>query len=216
MNYSKAKEEMLDTITKHAMNASNYTNTPVFSVETMQAMQTVNRHEFVPKTYQESSYDDRAMSIGYGQTISQPYIVALMSDILHLNKKSIVLEIGTGCGYHAAILSQLAAEVHTMEVVPELAILAESNLNKSLNVHVHQDNGNLGYPNFAPYQGISVAAAAEAIPEALLKQLAPNGRMIIPIGPTGGSQTLTLIEKLQNNTIIKTPILSVIFVPFIN
>ena len=213
-NYVNAKNMMIETIIRH--DAYSYTNTPEISKKTLQAMRNVNRHEFVPETYQKSAYEDRAMSIGYGQTISQPYIVALMCNILELNKKSKVLEVGTGCGYHSAVLSELAAHVYTMEVVPELAIIAESNLMNFNNAHVHQGNGNSGLPEFAPFDAISVAAAAETIPQALLHQLAPKGRMVIPIGPLGAAQTLTLIEKSQNGNVKKTAILSVIFVPFIS
>ena len=160
------------------------------------AMLAVPRHAFVPMELQAQAYDDAPLPIGSGQTISQPYIVAAMTAALHLKPSDRVLEIGTGCGYQAAILSRLAKEVFTIENRPELASAASDRLAHLgySNVHVHCGDGTLGLPEFAPFDAILVAAAAPAVPEPLLAQLNEGGRMIIPVGDTE-SQELHLIEK---------------------
>lgn len=147
------------------------------------AMQAVPRHLFVPQEYRYSAYEDGPLPIGYGQTISQPYIVALMTDLLQLQGDERVLDVGTGSGYQAAILGMLAAEVHTIEYVPELSVSA-GKLLKELginNVHLHIGDGSLGWPESAPYAGILVAAAALQAPSALLEQLADGGRLVLPV-----------------------------------
>lgn len=148
------------------------------------AFETVPRHLFVPEDRRYAAYDDGPIPIGHSQTISQPYIVALMTAMLGLQGDERVLEIGTGSGYQAAILGMLTAEVHTVEYVPELARQAET-LIKSLgfdNVHVHIGDGSLGWPQAAPYAGILVAAAAPSAPKALLEQLEDGGRLVLPVG----------------------------------
>lgn len=151
------------------------------------AFESVPRHMFVPEDYRYAAYDDSPLPIGLSQTISQPYIVALMTDLLKLEGDERVLEIGTGSGYQAAILSMMAKEVHTIEYLPELAenadkLLKELGLN---NVHVHVGDGSLGWPEAAPYQGILVAAAAPQAPKVLLGQLEEGGRLILPVGGRG-------------------------------
>jgi protein-L-isoaspartate(D-aspartate) O-methyltransferase len=151
------------------------------------AFETVPRHLFVPEEYRYASYDDGPLPIGFGQTISQPYIVALMADLLRLKGRECVLEVGTGSGYQAAILGMLTEEVHTIEFIPELANKADKLL-KELgidNVHVHFGDGSLGWAEFAPYHGILVAAAAPKAPKALLEQLEDGGRLILPVGGQG-------------------------------
>ena len=160
------------------------------------AMLAVPRHEFVPPELRSHAYEDVPLPIGGGQTISQPYIVAAMTSALHLRPTDCVLEIGTGCGYQAAVLSLLAKAVFTIERRPELASSASEKL-AGLgyhNVHVHCGDGTLGLPEFAPFDAILVAAAAPAAPEPLLAQLAEGGRMIIPVGDAD-NQELQLIEK---------------------
>jgi protein-L-isoaspartate(D-aspartate) O-methyltransferase len=160
------------------------------------AMLVVPRHEFVPREVRSRAYEDLPLPIGSGQTISQPYIVAAMTLALRLQPADRSLEIGTGLGYQAAILSHLAKEVFTIERQPELASTASEKL-ASLgynNVHVHCGDGTLGLPEFAPFNAILVAAAAPAVPQPLLAQLAEGGRMIIPIGDAD-NQELQLIEK---------------------
>lgn len=160
------------------------------------AFESVPRHRFVPQEYRYAAYDDCPLPIGFSQTISQPYIVALMTDLLKLKGNERVLEIGTGSGYQAAILGMMANEIHTVEFLPELATQADKTL-KELgmdNVHVHIGDGSLGWPDCAPYTGILVAAAAPQVPKALLEQLEDGGRLVLPIGGRG-MQNLEVWEK---------------------
>jgi len=179
------------------------------------AMFAVPRHAFVPLELQGQAYDDLPLPIGSGQTISQPYIVASMTAALHLKPTDRVLEVGTGCGYQAAILSRLAKEVFTVESRPELASAASARLARLSysNVHVHCGDGTLGLPEFAPFDAILVAAAAPRVPEPLLAQLGEGGRMIIPVGDTD-SQELQLLEK-RGGTISKTRLEGCRFVPLV-
>jgi protein-L-isoaspartate(D-aspartate) O-methyltransferase len=160
------------------------------------AMDAVPRHEFVPPELRARAYEDLPLSIGAGQTISQPYIVAAMTAALRLDPQDRVLEIGTGCGYQAAVLSLLAKEVFTIECRTELARSAASRLAALgySNVHVHCGDGTLGLPECAPFDAILIAAAAPAVPKPLLAQLAEGGRMILPVG-RADQQELQLIEK---------------------
>lgn len=148
------------------------------------AFESVPRHLFVPEDYRYASYDDGPIPIGHSQTISQPYIVALMTALLHLDGDERVLEIGTGSGYQAAILGMMAREVHTVEYLSELADRASEVLKKMGfdNVQVHVGDGSLGWPEAAPYEGILVAAAAPEAPRALLGQLEDGGRLVLPVG----------------------------------
>ena len=179
------------------------------------AMLAVPRHRFVPVELQAQAYQDVPLPIGSGQTISQPYIVAAMTAALHLKPSDRVLEIGTGCGYQAAILSKLAQEVVTIESRPELASAASERLAQLgfSNVHVHCGDGTLGLPEFAPFDAILVAAAAPSIPQPLLAQLGQGGRMIIPVGDSD-SQELQLIEK-HDGAIVKKTLDGCRFVPLI-
>ena len=160
------------------------------------AMMAVPRHEFVSEDVRAHAYDDLPLPIGGGQTISQPYIVAAMTAVLHLQPGDRVLEIGTGCGYHAAVLSRLAKEVFTIERRPELASSASATLARLgySNAHVHCGDGTLGLPQLAPFDAILVAAAAPAVPKPLLAQLAEGGRIILPVGDAE-HQELQLVEK---------------------
>ncbi len=160
------------------------------------AMTAVPRHEFVAEELRLHAYDDLPLPIGGGQTISQPYIVAAMTAALHLQPGDRVLEIGTGCGYQAAVLSRLAREVFTIERRPELASAASAKLVRLgyPNAHVHCGDGTLGLPELSPFDAILVAAAAPAVPKPLLAQLADGGRMILPVG-NAEHQELRLIEK---------------------
>jgi len=160
------------------------------------AMAAVPRHEFVPEEMRSHAYDDLPLPIGGGQTISQPYIVAAMTAALHLQPADRILEIGTGCGYQAAVLSHLAREVFSIERRPELASSAAAKLAHLgySNAHVHCGDGTLGLPELAPFDAILVAAAAPAVPRPLLAQLAEGGRLILPVGDAE-HQELQLIEK---------------------
>lgn len=177
------------------------------------AFESVPRHLFVPEEYRQRSYADGPLPIGYGQTISQPYIVALMTHLLELTGRERVLEVGTGSGYQAAILSRLAAEVHTMEIVPELFAQAERTLSElgCANVHCHLADGSLGWTAAAPYDGILVTAAAPSAPRALLDQLAEGGRLVLPVGGLG-YQELEIWRK-ENEEFKRKSSLGVAFVP---
>ncbi len=153
----------------------------------LEAFREVPRHVFVPEEYQYAAYDDHPLPIGFGQTISQPYMVALMTALLELTGDERVLEVGTGSGYQAAILAHLAGEIHTVELIAGLATRARHVLEDLglTNVHVHHADGSLGWPEAAPYAGILVTAAAPETPQPLLDQLAEGGRLVLPIGGHG-------------------------------
>ena len=181
----------------------------------LDAMRKVPRHMFVPPGARDYAYADSPVRIGTGQTISQPYIVALMTQLLHVDAHHKVLDVGTGSGYQAAVLAELAAEVHSIERHPELAESAEARLS-SLGypaVHVHVGDGTQGYPPAAPYDRILVAAAAPAVPHALLDQLARCGRLVIPVGKRF-SQVLQIWNR-EEDTFNHTSDISVVFVPLI-
>jgi protein-L-isoaspartate(D-aspartate) O-methyltransferase len=182
----------------------------------LDAMLAVPRHEFVPQNVRADAYADRPLPIGYGQTISQPYIVALMSDLAQVEPGQRVLEIGTGSGYQAAILAALGAEVRTIEIVPELADTAAARLEQLGYdaVEVRQGDGYYGWPEDAPFDSILVTAAAGSIPPPLIQQLRPGGRMIIPVGPPFMTQQLTLVEKDATGAVRTQALLPVSFVPF--
>jgi protein-L-isoaspartate(D-aspartate) O-methyltransferase len=177
------------------------------------AMSSVPREKFVPKELRNSAYDDRPLPIGYGQTISQPYIVAFMTEQLQPKKSQRVLEIGTGSGYQAAVLSGLVAEVYTIEIVRPLAQRAEAVLRELgyNNVQVKAGDGYKGWPEHAPFDAIMVTAAPDHVPQPLIEQLKEGGRMVIPVGKSG-AQKLYLLEK-QNGKVQQTAVIPVRFVP---
>ena len=181
----------------------------------LEAFRRVDRALFVPPTDLEHAYDDRPLPIGRGQTISQPYIVALMSEQLAVRSTDRVLDIGTGSGYQAALLGRLAAEVHTVERIESLSRSAAVavKLCGINNVHFHVGDGTLGWPDAGPYDGILVAAAAPNVPKALTDQLVDGGRLILPIGTRDG-QILTLIRR-TGEKFEQTSLCGCIFVPFI-
>jgi len=181
----------------------------------LEAMREVPRHAFVPESYQDEAYEDYPLPIGQDQTISQPYIVAFMTEALHLDPNSRVLEIGTGSGYQAAVCAQIAREVYTMEIVPELAQSAAQTLKELgyTNVHVRAGDGFFGWQDQAPFDAIIGTAAAGQIPKPLLDQLKPQGRMILPCGDADGLQYLTLITKDRRGELSQRRILPVRFVP---
>lgn len=182
----------------------------------LDAMTRVPRHRFVPAEQQAEAYADRALPIGFGQTISQPYVVAFMTEALKIAPTDAVLEIGTGSGYQAAILAELAREVYTIELVPELAERSARTL-ESLgyhNVHVRAGDGYAGWPEHAPFQKIIVTAAPEEVPPALVDQLAVGGIMVLPVGPQRGDQELRILTKTERGVVTERS-LPVRFVPMV-
>ncbi|MBN1293067.1 MAG: protein-L-isoaspartate(D-aspartate) O-methyltransferase [Candidatus Latescibacteria bacterium] len=188
----------------------------VHNTEVLDAMLKVPRHRFVPESYRARSYDDNPLPIGEGQTISQPYIVAFMTEALEVNKSDRILEIGTGSGYQAAVLAELAAEVYTIELITELgerAIQILNDLNYK-NIHVKIGDGFKGWPEEAPFDAVIITAAPEEIPSVLVEQLKDGGRMIVPVGPVGGVQNLILGKK-KAGRLETRDVLPVRFVPMV-
>ena len=183
--------------------------------EVLEAMEMVPRHLFIPEENRSYSYYDQPVPIGFGQTISQPYIVAFMTELLRVGKDDVVLEVGAGSGYQAAILARLVKQVYTMEIIEELGKEAFMRL-KALgydNVEVKIGDGYKGWPEHAPYDAIIVTAAAAQIPQPLIDQLKPGGRMVIPVGGVYEVQDLMLITKDASSKVIKKSIIPVRFVP---
>ena len=184
----------------------------ISSPAVLQAMRTVPRHEFVPLAARRVAYADRPVEIGFQQTISQPYIVAYMTEAADISPQEKVLEIGTGSGYQAAVLGEIAREVYTIEIIPGLAERARATLAALgyTNVHAKTGNGYLGWPEHAPFDAILVTAAPEQVPQALVDQLALGGRMVIPVGAI--MQDMMIIEKTRRG-VIERKTIPVRFVP---
>lgn len=183
----------------------------------MKVMAKVPRDKFVPPEMRAAAFDNGPLPIGHGQTISQPYIVALMTDLLELQPEHVVLEIGTGSGYQTAILSELCRKVYSVEVVPALSETAAALLKRLgyLNIETRSGNGYQGWPEHAPYDGIIVTAAASHIPQPLIEQLKPGGRLVIPVGLPYSYQELMLVTKDQQGNTHSKSVLGVAFVPLI-
>ena len=181
----------------------------------LKAMRKVPRHLFVPKEYENEAYDDNPLPIGYGQTISQPYIVAYMTEVAKPDKSKTALEIGTGSGYQAAVLAEVVGRVYSIEIIPELAKESAERLRKLgyKNITVRYGDGYKGWKEYSPFDIVIVTAAAEQIPEPLVDQLAENGRLVIPIGAPSEIQELILLEK-KKGKIEKSRLTFVRFVPF--
>ena len=211
-------QRMLDDIESEVRFTSHMIGKNSLDPKVMSVMSKTPREKFVPKSSIEFAYENGPLSIGYGQTISQPYIVALMTDLLQLEANDSVLEIGTGSGYQAAILSQLCKQVYTVERIPELADKAKARLEKLgyNNVKIKTSNGYDGWPEYAPYDGAIVTAAAEHIPQPLIEQLKPGARLVIPVGQAHFYQKLMLVEKKKDGTISNKDLLGVAFVPLVN
>jgi protein-L-isoaspartate(D-aspartate) O-methyltransferase len=179
------------------------------------ALRAVPRDRFVPEGRTVEAWCNRPLPIGHGQTISQPFIVAFMTDLLALRTGARVLEVGTGSGYQAAVLAELDADIYSVEVIPALAERAAAALAAAGYgaVHLRDGDGAAGWPEAAPFDAIIVTAAAPETPAALIAQLRQGGRMVVPVGAAGGSQTLTLIEKDAAGTVSSRGLLEVAFVP---
>lgn len=187
--------------------------TPVRDERVLEAMRGVPRHLFVPEKYRAQAYDDHPLPIGENQTISQPYIVARMTEALGLDEDDVVLEVGTGSGYQAAVLAELVKEVYTIEIVPELARQSKKVLKPYVNVQTRLGDGYRGWKEHAPFDAIIVTAAPDKVPPPLLEQLKPGGRMVIPVGAEGRVQELQLLTKDAEGRVRKTLLDLVRFVP---
>ena len=183
---------------------------------TLEAMRSVERHRMVPESMREHAYEDRPLPIGNGQTISQPFIVAFMTQAINPGPDMKVLEIGTGSGYQAAVLAEIVDEVYTIETVEALAESAKKKLNEMGydNIHFRVGDGYHGWEEHAPFDAIIVTAAPESIPPKLVEQLKIGGKMVIPVGPTSSTQQLQLVEKKKNGKIKTENLFPVRFVPF--
>lgn len=215
-DYQVLRERLVTEISQDVANTRNYIGKSELDERVMRVMGSVGRHRFVPPGLQSSAYENRPLPIGYGQTISQPYIVALMTDLLELEPSDVVLEIGTGSGYQAAILSRLVSQVYTIEIVPQLADSAAKRLRRLgfTNVEVKNADGYFGWQDHAPFDAIMVTAAASHIPPPLVQQLKPGGIMIIPVGAVFQTQQLTLVRKNLDGELTTRQVLPVLFVPF--
>jgi protein-L-isoaspartate(D-aspartate) O-methyltransferase len=201
-----------DPMVREQIESRGITNARVLA-----AMTKVPRHEFVPEHLAGAAYEDHPLPIGYNQTISQPYIVALMTDLLQLQPGAKVLEVGTGSGYQAAILAEVGAQVYSLEILEPLAKTSAELLHRLgyTSVQVKQGDGYLGWPEHAPYDAIIVTAAADHVPPPLVEQLKPGGRLVIPVGDGKAQQSLLLLEKDADGSVTSHNVASVLFVPLI-
>ncbi len=188
---------------------------PVVDEKVLAAMGKVERHLFVPENMRSAAYTDGPLPIGYGQTISQPYIVAYMTQLLQLEPEHSVLEVGTGSGYQAAVLAELVNAVYSIEIVLPLAETAQRTLAEAGydTVTVRGGDGYAGWPEQAPFDRIIVTAAPDHVPQPLVEQLKPGGRLVLPVGPQGWTQQLMVITKHDDGTISKQEVMAVGFVP---
>jgi protein-L-isoaspartate(D-aspartate) O-methyltransferase len=214
--YTLQRQQMVAEIEDDVETTAKYINKKSLDEAVIQAMKTVPRHEFVPPAMRTDAYENRPLPIGHGQTISQPYIVALMTDLLQPKPGQSVLEIGTGSGYQAAVLSQLVAQVYSIEIIEDLGNATTQLLEKQGydNIHTRIADGYEGWPQNAPFDGIMVTAAISHIPPPLVAQLKKGGRMVIPVGTRFQTQYLTLVEKDLQGKVTTQQLLPVSFVPF--
>ncbi len=213
--YERARQAMVRIIEQDVRETSLYLDKEALDPRVMAAMGKVSRHEYVPRKLRRNAYENRPLPIGYGQTISQPYIVAIMTDLLKPEPHYRVLEVGTGSGYQAAILAELVDTIYSIEIIKPLADKAAKRL-KDLgyqNAHVRVGDGYYGWEEHAPFDAIVVTAAASHIPPPLIAQLKPGGRMMIPVGSRFLIQQLLLVEKGKTGKLTTHQILPVAFVP---
>ena len=211
----KRIERLLETIEDHAREAGQLTGRPALDARVLAALRKVPRQLFVPEDLRERAYDDNPLPIGHRQTISQPYIVALMSDLIGAHDDAVVLEVGTGSGYQSAVLAELVRQVYTLEIDEQLAGKARERLQRLgyANIEVRAGNGRLGWPEHAPYDAIVVTAAPSAIPPPLIDQLRPGGRLVIPVGEWIFGQRLLVVSKDEQGRTEERNVLPVAFVP---
>lgn len=209
------RDDMLTKVRASVRDSANYTGYEELSDVVMQAMGKVPRHAFVPIEHRHLAYQNTPLPIAAGQTISQPLIVALMTELLQPKPGDVVLEVGTGSGYQAAVLAELVAQVYSVEIVDSLAESAARTLQELGydNVTVRAGDGYQGWPEHAPFDGIIVTAAADELPAPLLQQLKPGARLVIPVGEEHGYQELLLVEVGADGQIVSRSVLPVRFVP---
>jgi protein-L-isoaspartate(D-aspartate) O-methyltransferase len=214
-DYAAARARLLEEIDEGVRETRDYLGFDTLDPRVRAALGTVPRHELVPEDERDRAYEDRPLPIGYGQTISQPYIVAIMTALLELEPTDRVLEVGTGSGYQAAILAELTREVYSIEIIEALGRRAKENLARLgyERIHLRVGDGYDGWPEAAPFDAIIVTAAASHVPPPLLRQLEPGGRMIVPVGSRFVTQQLVLVEKDAEGEITTRQILPVVFVP---
>jgi protein-L-isoaspartate(D-aspartate) O-methyltransferase len=214
---AREREALLDAIRDEARLTARWTGREAFAPAVLRALAAVPREQFVPGHLRRHAYTNEPLPIGAGQTISQPYIVALMTDLIDPAPGDVVLDVGTGSGYQAAVLSLLVRQVYGIEVLATLAEAAAARLRDLgyLNAEVRAGDGNAGRPEHAPYDGIIVAATGPAVPPALIEQLRPGGRMVIPVGRHGGNQHLLRIVKDAAGQVHERSVLPVAFVPLV-
>jgi protein-L-isoaspartate(D-aspartate) O-methyltransferase len=215
VNYAKQRAQMVEEIEADIRFTSPQLGQKTLNERVRQALLEVPRHEFVPRWERPAAYMNRPLPIGHGQTISQPYIVAIMTDLLNVEPKDVVFELGTGSGYQAAILAELVSQVYTMEIIDELGKKARRTLKRLgyANVEVRVGDGYYGWEKHAPFDAIIVTAAGDQIPPPLVQQLKPGGRKLIPVGGSFLTQQLMLVQKEIAGTIRTRSILPVRFVP---
>jgi len=212
---AKERKALLTELQRDAAATAASTGRSRFSAGVMSAIESVPRERFVPSRLVDAAYENRPLPIGHGQTISQPYIVALMTELLDVDRDDVVLEVGTGSGYQAAVLAKLVSRVKTIEIIRPLGESATKRLRQLRydNVEVKLADGYYGWPEHAPFDGILVTAAGTSIPPPLVKQLKPGGRMVIPVGAPFQAQELILVTKDAAGKVSTTSVLAVAFVP---
>ena len=209
-------ERMIEDIRFETLESRNFTGVSVIAPQIIDALRQTPREAFVTDGFEGNAYANRPLPLCHGQTISQPFIVALMTQLLMPRPDHTILEVGTGSGYQAAVLARLVRHVVSIEIIAELAKRATELLRSQQvnNVEIHHGDGYLGWPESAPYDGIIVTACAPAVPPPLIDQLKPGGRMIIPIGQAHAYQELRLVEKSEDGAVTARNVLPVAFVPF--
>lgn len=215
-DYVAERHAMVRVVEDDVAATTQHTGVDTLEPRVRDALLVVPRHLFVPERLRASAYDNRPLPIGEGQTISQPYIVAMMTQLAGVDEGARVLEIGTGSGYQAAVLAEIADHVYTIEIIDALAERAAATLG-SLgyeNVSVRAGDGYLGWPEHAPFDAIVVTAAPATVPQPLIEQLAVGGRLVIPVGPEGRTQSLRVLQKDGDGKIVTRDVLPVRFVPF--
>ena len=215
-DFAALRRQMVETIAIHALLVGNDTGEQGLGTRVMEVMGRVARHEFVPAELRPYAYNNQPLPIGFGKTISQPFMIALMTDLLDVQESDSVLEIGTGLGYQAAVLANLAEQIYTVEIIEELALAARSRLEDLgyANVEVRLGDGSKGWPEHAPFDKVILTAAPELVPPSLLMQLKPGGRMVVPAG-LEDDQRLMLVEMDDTGSPKMREVLPVRFAPLV-